>query len=194
MVMHPTLSRRHFVAGTGALMASIAADRAFAGLAQPVWHHVLPGLDGNPIELSRFRGKVLLVVNTASKCAYTPQYEGLEAIWRQYGPRGLVLIGVPSNDFGGQEPGSAKEIIGFCTGTYAISFPMAAKQAVTGGSAVPLYRDFETVLGRDGVPQWNFHKVLVGRDGQPRAGFASQIRPQDARLTLAVEAALGKTP
>ncbi len=178
-----------FLAG----LAMPAIAHAGESVPHDVFGHTLDGLDGNAIALQRFRGKVLLVVNTASKCAFTPQYEGLERLWRTLGPRGLVVVGIPSNDFGGQEPGSAKEIRGFCSKNYDVTFPMAARMPVTGADAHPLYRDFEVALGRDaGVPGWNFHKILVGRDGAPVAGFSSDIRPLDPRIVLAIEAELGK--
>lgn len=175
-----------------AAAALLSPARVLARPGAGVSGYTLDGLDGNPLTLSRFSGKVLLVVNTASKCAFTPQYEGLEALWRRYAARGLVVIGVPSNDFGRQEPGSASDIKEFCTQTYDVTFPMAGKTVVRGVNAHPLYKAFEAVLGRDGVPGWNFHKVLVGRDGVPSAGFASRIRPEDPRITLAIEAALAR--
>lgn len=186
------IDRRAFLSLSAVL--PLLPGAASAQQARNVFGFTLDGLDGNPLVLSRFSGKVLLVVNTASKCAFTPQYEGLEALWRRYGGRGLVVIGVPSNDFGRQEPGSASDIKEFCTQTYDVTFPMAAKTVVRGAGAHPLYRAFAQTLGRDGVPGWNFHKVLVGRNGVPVAGFPSRMRPDDSRITLAVEAALAKAP
>lgn len=186
------IDRRAFLSLAASL--PLLSETAIARSGRSVHAFTLDGLDGNRLALSRFSGKVLLVVNTASKCAFTPQYEGLEALWRRYAARGLVVVGVPSNDFGRQEPGSASDIKEFCTQTYDVTFPMAAKTAVRGANAHPLYKAFEQALGRDGVPGWNFHKVLVGRDGVPLAGFASRIRPQDSRITLAIEAALARGP
>lgn len=185
------MHRRAFLS-LAALAAASPTLASGSDAARGVYRFTLDGLDGNPLALDRFSGKVLLVVNTASKCAYTPQYEGLEALWRRYSARGLVVIGVPSNDFGHQEPGNSQQIKEFCTQTYQVSFPMAARTIVRGAKADPLYKAFEQALGDDGVPGWNFHKVLVGRDGRPVAGFASRIRPQDNRITLAIEAALAK--
>ncbi|MCB1419106.1 MAG: glutathione peroxidase [Notoacmeibacter sp.] len=188
------LDRRSFLIRSGVAAVAFGVSPGGSAIASDtkgsVHHHVLSGLDGNPLALSRFRGKVLLVVNTASKCAFTPQYEGLERLWRRYGSRGLVVIGVPSNDFGRQEPGDSGQIREFCTQTYDVTFPMAGKTIVTGSAAHPLYRAFASRLGDDGVPGWNFHKVLIGRDGVPRAGFGSRIRPEDGRITLTIEAAL----
>ncbi|MFP1630683.1 glutathione peroxidase [Zhengella sp. ZM62] len=186
------MHRRAFISLAAAALLAPAGASAQTG--PVVTGFTLDGLDGNALALSRFSGKVLLVVNTASKCAFTPQYEGLEALWRRYAARGLVVIGVPSNDFGRQEPGSASDIKEFCTQTYDVTFPMAGKTVVRGANAHPLYKAFERALGRNGVPGWNFHKVLIGRDGIPSAGFASRVRPGDPRITLAIEAELARTP
>ncbi len=183
--------RRIFLSLPVLLLASEGPNQARAAKAT-VLGHVLEGLDGNPIALSRFRGKVMLIVNTASKCSFTPQYAGLERMWRRYGARGLVVIGVPSNDFGGQEPGNSAQIREFCSQNHDVTFPMATKTVVKGGKAHPLFRDFSSALGADGIPDWNFHKVLVGRDGVPVSGFPSAVRPEDSRITLAIEAALAR--
>lgn len=151
---------------------------------------VFDGLKGGKIDLADYRGKVVMVVNTASECAFTPQYKGLEAIYRKYEPRGFVVIGVPSNDFGGQEPGSNAEIAGFCCGTYDVTFPMATKAVVTGPSAHPFYRYALATLGPVNGPKWNFHKYLIGRDGRLITAFPSGLEPESPRVTLAIEAAL----
>ncbi len=182
-------SRRDIL--TLAALATVLSRAAFAQSAS-LYDYTLDGLDGNPLPLDRFRGKVMLIVNTASKCAFTPQYEALEKLWRSHAGRGLVVVGIPSNDFGGQEPGSLEDIRGFCTDTYNVSFPMASKTTVVGAGAHPLYRAFQTALANDGVPGWNFHKILVGRDGVPIAGFESAIKPDDGRITLAIENALAQ--
>jgi glutathione peroxidase len=131
---------------------------------------------------------VLLIVNTASHCGYTPQYEGLEALHAKYAARGLVVIGFPSNDFGNQEPGDAKQIGQTCFNVYGVRFPMFAKTVVKGPSAHPLYAALTKATGQ--APQWNFHKYLVDRSGQPVASFASDVAPQDKRLVAAVDKAL----
>ena len=135
-----------------------------------------------PQSLCAYSGKVVLVVNTASECGYTPQYEGLEALHRKYGSRGLVVLGFPMNDFGGQEPGSNKEISAFCVNQYAIDFPMFAK---TDLQANPLYRDLTKATGQ--APKWNFHKYLVDRSGQRVQSFASGVEPGDPKLVGAIE-------
>jgi len=148
------------------------------------------GLMGGQVNLADYRGKVVLVVNTASQCGYTGQYAGLETLWKSRQREGLVLVGVPSNDFGGQEPGSATEIKKFCELNYGVTFPMAAKYAVRGPSAHPFYRNALSVLGPKAEPKWNFHKILIGKDGRPVAAFASAVTPQSAELSQAITSAL----
>ena len=140
---------------------------------------------GKPESLCQFRGKVLLIVNTASYCGYTHQYEGLEALYRRYKSRGLVVVGFPSNDFGGQEPGSNQEIAEFCRLTYGVQFPMFEKTSVTSLKTNPLYA---TLLARTGKsPQWNFHKYLVDRNGDRVESFGSKVEPDDRALVTALE-------
>lgn len=135
------------------------------------------GLTGTPIDLAAFQGHPLLVVNTASKCGFTPQYRGLETLYETYGPRGLAVVGVPSNDFGGQEPGSGDEIAAFCHVNYGVSFPLAAKVAVVGAAAHPLFRWLARVrpFAR---PRWNFHKYLFDGRGYLVAAAGSATRPE----------------
>jgi len=148
-------------------------------------------LDGQPRALDEFRGKVLLIVNVASQCGFTPQYTGLEKLWREYGPRGLVVLGFPCDQFGHQEPGDADEIRQFCSLRYDVSFPMFAKVEVNGDGAHPLWkwlkREKGGILGIDAI-KWNFTKFLVGRDGQVIRRYA----PKDAPESIAgdIEAAL----
>ncbi|MGD2074755.1 MAG: glutathione peroxidase [Gammaproteobacteria bacterium] len=135
-----------------------------------------------------FGGKVVLIVNTASRCAFTPQYEGLESLYARYRERGLVVAGFPSNDFGGQEPGTEKQIRDFCRLTYSVRFPMFAKTRVLGVSADPLYRHLIEVTGD--APRWNFHKYLLDRQGRVVASFPSHVRPDDPQLLNVIEALL----
>jgi glutathione peroxidase len=135
-----------------------------------------------PQSLCEYAGNVVLVVNTASECGYTPQYEGLEALYRRYRARGLVVLGFPSNDFGGQEPGSNKEIAAFCVNQYAIDFPMFAKTALKEN---PLFRDLAQATGA--APRWNFHKYLIDRSGRPAQSFDTRVAPDDAKLVAAIE-------
>jgi glutathione peroxidase len=143
-------------------------------------------LDGGNVRLAEHAGKPILIVNTASLCGYTPQYAGLQELWQRYRERGLLILGVPSNDFGGQEPGGPAEISNTAQGNYGVSFPLAAKTEVRGPGAHPFYR--WAALERPGEgPRWNFHKYLVGRDGRIAAAFSSQIEPTDARVIAAIE-------
>ena len=162
-------------------MCSVAS----AAACQAVLDHTFPALvSGKPQSLCDFSGKVVLVVNTASDCGYTPQYEGLEALYKRYEKRGLVVVGFPSNDFGGQEPASNKQVAQFCQLNYGVTFPMFEKTTVTGARANALYTDLTRRSGSP--PQWNFHKYLVGRDGHITAAFPSETEPQDARIMAAV--------
>lgn len=136
-----------------------------------------------------YRGKVLLVVNTASKCGNTPQYDGLEALYQQYGDRGLVVLGFPSNDFFGQEPGTEEEIQTFCRLTYKVKFPMFEKVTVRKGEAHPFFDQLAAEAGT--YPTWNFHKYLIGRDGKVIREFSPGTQPYDAKLVAQIEAALG---
>lgn len=139
-----------------------------------------------PVNLNEtYAGKVLLVVNTASKCGFTPQYDGLEALQQKYAAQGFSVLGFPSNDFMGQEPGTEAEIKEFCTLTYGVKFPMFEKVHVKGAEATPLYRDLAAKTGV--APGWNFHKYLIGRDGQVVANFSSKVKPDDAALLAAIE-------
>jgi glutathione peroxidase len=152
-----------------------------------------PGLAGGRIALADWRGRPILVVNTASECGFTPQYAELETLWRRYRDRGLVVLGVPSNDFGAQEPGDEAAIEAFCTGRYGVDFPMTAKQAVIGGAAHPFYRWVVEEVGEDAAPRWNFHKYLIGADGALAALFPSKVAPLDPQVIEAIEAELGGT-
>jgi glutathione peroxidase len=149
-------------------------------------------IEGETLPLSAWRGKPVLVVNTASFCGYTPQYRDLEAVWRRYRDRGLVVLGVPSNDFGAQEPGSAKEIKTFCEANYDVDFPLTEKQQVIGGDAHPFYRWIAAELGEGGTPKWNFHKYLLAPDGTLAGAWPSSVRPTDAAVTAEIEHLLPK--
>ncbi len=158
---------------------------------QPIdWSTVsLAAISGGSVSAGDYAGRVVLLVNTASRCGFTKQYRALEALWRRYRARGLVVLGVPSNDFGGQEPGSPDEIKRFCEATFDITFPLADKQVVSGPAAHPLYRWAAAQTGMLGTPNWNFHKILIGRDGRIVDWF-SAIGGTGSKLDRAVEAAL----
>jgi len=137
-----------------------------------------------------FAGKVLLIVNTASKCGFTPQYEGLEALHQRLAERGFAVLGFPSNDFMGQEPGTEEQIQEFCTLTYGVKFPMFEKVSVKGEGATPLYQRLQAATGE--APGWNFHKYLVDREGKVVASFGSRTKPDDAALLEKIEALLAQ--
>ncbi len=145
------------------------------------------GIDGDTLPLSQFRGRPVMVVNTASECGFTPQYADLESLWRRYRDRGLVVLGVPSNDFGAQEPGSEAEIKGFCEKNYGVDFPLAAKQTVIGGGAHPFYRWIVEEVGESAAPKWNFHKYLIGPEGDLVGLWPSKVKPLDPEITAAIE-------
>jgi glutathione peroxidase len=148
----------------------------------PLLDRSMPNIVEQPQSLCEYAGKVVLVVNTASQCGYTPQYEGLEALYRKYKPRGLVVLGFPSNDFGGQEPGSNKEIATFCVNQYAIDFPMFAKTELKKN---PLFAELVKATGQ--APRWNFHKYLVDRSGAKVQSFDTRVSPDDPKFVAAIE-------
>jgi glutathione peroxidase len=166
--------------------------RAAGNQGESAMNFTFEAIDGSAMPLSTFAGKVLLVVNTASFCGYTKQYEGLQALYERYQAKGLVVIGVPSNDFGAQEPKAEAEIEGFCKGAFGVTFPLTSKQVVKGTGAHPFYAWARATLGEAGAPRWNFHKYLVAADGKLVAGFSTQTEPLDMRLVKAVEAELKK--
>ena len=145
---------------------------------------------GKSESLCQYRGKVVLIVNTASYCGYTHQYEGLEALYRKYKDRGLVVVGFPSNDFGGQEPGTNKEIAEFCRLTYGVEFPMFEKTSVTSLKTNPLYGELLTRTGQ--APKWNFHKYLLDRSGEKVTSFGTRVEPDNHELIAALERLLAE--
>jgi len=161
--------------------------------ASSVYDFNLTSIDGKPAPLSSYKGKVVLLVNVASKCGYTPQYTGLESLYEKYKDRGFVIVGVPANNFGGQEPGTNEEIKTFCTRNYNVSFPMMSKVSVKGDDKTPLYAwltDSGTNPTTGGDVKWNFTKFLVGKDGRVIARFEPKVTPDSAEVTSAIEQAL----
>jgi len=147
-------------------------------------------LSGEALPLSRYEGKAMLIVNTASACGFTPQYRDLQGLWERYRSEGLIVIGVPSNDFGEQEPGTEQEIATFCEVNYGVDFPMTAKYSVLGSEAHPFYQWIEEQGGEAARPRWNFHKYLIGPDGQLVEMFSSKVAPMDEAMIEAVEGLL----
>jgi glutathione peroxidase len=144
-------------------------------------------LKGDSMPLSSFAGRPMIIVNTASKCGFTPQYKGLETVWQQHRDQGLVILGVPSNDFGQQEPGSSDEIASFCEINYGVDFPLTAKVHVRGAEAHPLFRWLAAKGGFLSKPRWNFYKYLIGRDGQLQTWYGSITKPDSAKFAKAVD-------
>lgn len=176
------------------ILIAVAAGSppAAAETARSAHAFAFTAIEGGPLPLSDFRGKVVLVVNTASFCGFTPQYEGLQALWERYRDRGLVVLGVPSNDFGAQEPGTEKEIKTFCEVNYNIDFPMTAKVEVRGENAHPFYKWAAGRVGSAGIPKWNFHKYLIGPAGDLAAWFPTRTEPTSREVAAAIEAQLAR--
>lgn len=191
---------RNFAFGLAAL--SVVALAAYAASPQKgqarkedgtLYEFVMKDIEGHDVPLAKYRGKVVLVVNVASQCGNTPQYAGLEKLYRRYHDRGLVIAGFPANDFGGQEPGSNEEIMEFCEAKYGVTFPMFAKISVKGVDMDPLYQWLVgSVEPREDV-DWNFAKFLVGRDGRVIARFSSRTKPDDQALTTGILKALAES-
>lgn len=147
-------------------------------------------ITGQALPLSDYEGKAVLVVNTASRCGLTPQYRELQGLWERYKARGLVVLGVPCNDFGAQEPGTEAEVMSFCEVNYGVDFPLTSKQSVIGTDAHPFYKWVGEVAGEDALPKWNFHKYLIGPDGELAQVFGSKVPPLDEALVKDIEALL----
>jgi len=168
-------------------LAALVQEPATVRPPQSLHDFTVNTIDLKPQSLAAYKGNVVLVVNTASRCRYTPQYAGLEKLYLTYKDKGFVILGFPSNDFFWQEPGSEADIKKFCSLKYHVSFPMFAKVEVKGSGQAPLYRFLSAKFGR---PRWNFHKYLVGKDGQVIRAFAPGVEPDDKDLRAAIEAAL----
>ena len=187
------IDRRTVIAGALATATAPLAARAEGQVSRiTAYAFSFPALDSGDIRLAEYTGHPFLVVNTASQCGYTPQYAGLQQLWTEFGGRGLTIIGVPSNDFGGQEPGGPKEIAATAQHEYAVTFPIAAKAVVVGAGAHPFYKWAAQTRPTD-VPKWNFHKYLIGRDGYIADIFASAVEPTDTRVKTAIAKALADT-
>lgn len=176
------------VAGAGATGQKMAARKAM--MEKSAHDFGFTSIDGAALPLSAYKGKVILVVNTASKCGFTKQYDGLQKLWTEKKSAGLVVLGVPANDFFKQEPGTEAEIKKFCSLNYGVTFPMTSKTKVVGDGAHPFYLWSAANLGKSGVPGWNFHKILIGKDGKAIAGFGSKVTPDDKALRTAIDTAL----
>jgi glutathione peroxidase len=168
------------------LLGGLLAMSALA--ASSIHEFTMKDIDGKPMALKSLSGKAVLVVNVASRCGYTPQYAGLEALYQKYKDRGLVIVGVPANNFGAQEPGTDTEIKQFCSRTYNVTFPMLSKVSVKGADITPLYAYLTSAQGGD--VRWNFTKFLIGKDGKVAGRFEPGVKPEDPSLAAAIEKAL----
>jgi glutathione peroxidase len=170
----------------GALAAPAAARAQSPAMSRiTAYAFSFQGLDGGALRLAEHAGKPILIVNTASLCGFTPQYAGLQELWTRYRDKGLMIIGVPSNDFGGQEPGTAADIVRTAHDEYGVTFPLAVKAEVKGPGMHPFYKWAAAERPLD-TPRWNFHKYLVGRDGHIAAAFPAEVEPTDARVIAAI--------
>jgi glutathione peroxidase len=190
--------RKLHVAATAVFMAGCAliANGEEKTMSSPL-DLKMKGIDGKEMELSKLKGKVVLIVNVASKCGYTPQYKGLQELYTKYEKDGLVILGVPANDFGKQEPGTEDEIKEFCTTNYKVTFPMTAKVVVKGAEKTELYKILTAATpdktGKVTEVGWNFEKFLIGRDGKVVGRYKSAVAPDDAELIKAIKTELDKT-
>jgi glutathione peroxidase-family protein len=173
------------------ILGALGIAAAGAAVAGSVYDFTMETIDGKPLALSSYKGQVLLIINTASKCGFTKQYAGIQQLYEKYKDRGLVVLGFPANNFGGQEPGTNEEIQQFCTTRFNVTFPMFGKISVKGGNTHPLYGWLTS--HPNGKPvAWNFNKFLIGRDGNLIAHFGSRTAPEAAELISAIEAALNQ--
>ena len=170
------------------LVLCLTAFASNAQVAGSVYDYSLPSIDGGDMPLAQFKGKTILLVNTASYCGFTKQYDGLQSLWEEKRDLGLVVLGVPSNDFGDQEPGSEGEIKEFCEVNFNIDFPMSEKLVVKGAAAHPLYKWLKAETG--GSPKWNFYKFLIDGEGRPVTYFSSMTKPSSKKLRKAIDASL----
>ena len=190
------MMKRASIVFTTLLIASLSfAQTRTGGKVPEVLNFTMKNITGQPVNLSKYQGKVVLIVNTASECGYTYQYEGLQALHKKYAAQGLSILGFPSNDFGAQEPGTDPEIQQFCKANYGVEFDMFSKVKVLGTNKVPLFQHLTSSATNPkfaGEINWNFEKFLIGRDGQLLGRFKSPVEPESRELTAAIEAALAK--
>jgi glutathione peroxidase len=170
--------------------AKTVKDPTTMNTASSIYEFTMNDIDGKSIKLEKYKGNVILIVNVASKCGYTPQYEGLEVVYKRFKDKGFVILGFPANNFMGQEPGSDAEIKQFCSTKYNVSFPIFSKISVKGGDIHPLYQYLTQNANPPGEVKWNFAKFLIGKDGKIVARFDSGVKPESAELISAIESSL----
>jgi glutathione peroxidase len=184
------IHRRALLAACAGLPALLPARALAAAMSRAnAYAFTFNGLDGGTISLAAYAGRPIMIVNTASQCGYTPQYAGLQTLWTRYRDRGLLVLGAPSNDFGGQEPGGATDIHATAEGEYHVSFPLTEKVAVKGPNAHPFYRWAAAERPLE-TPRWNFHKYLIGRNGFLKSSFVSAVEPTEPKVIAAIETEL----
>ena len=169
------------------IMISFIGDKVTANYEKLAYDFKFKDLDGSTLDLSEYRGKVIVVVNVASQCGFTNQYEDMQNLWEKYQSRGLIILGIPSNDFGKQEPGSSEDIKNFCEAKFGISFPMTEKVSVKGPTAHPFYIWARENHGKSAIPKWNFHKIIINKDGKIAETFTSITNPSSNKFIKALE-------
>ena len=169
------------------IMISLFGNKLSANYEKLAYDFQFKDLDGSPLNLSEYKDKVIVVVNVASQCGFTKQYEDMQNVWEKYQSKGIVMLGIPSNDFGKQEPGSNKDIKNFCEAKFGITFPMTEKVNVKGPDAHPFYLWAKKNHGNSAVPKWNFHKIIVGKDGKVLDTFVSMTNPSSKKFIKAIE-------
>ena len=169
------------------IMISFFTSKVSANYEKLVYDFQFKDLDGTPLKLSEYKGKIIIAVNVASQCGFTKQYEDMQKIWEKYQTKGLVMLGIPSNDFGNQEPGGNEEIKNFCEAKFGITFPMTEKVSVKGQEAHPFYVWAKENHGESAVPKWNFHKIIIDKNGKVAETFSSRINPSSHKFKLAIE-------
>jgi len=169
------------------IMISIFGNKVNADYEKLAYDFSFNDIDGTPLKLSEYKGKIIVVVNVASQCGFTSQYEDMQNIWEKYQSKGIIILGVPSNDFGGQEPGSNSEIKIFCEAKFGISFPITEKVNVKGSEAHPFYKWAKDNHGKSAVPKWNFHKIIIDKSGKINETFSSITNPSSKKFIKAIE-------
>ena len=172
------------------IMIFFAGDKLSANYERLAYDFKFNDLNGNPLNLSEYKGKILIVVNVASQCGFTKQYEDMQNVWEKYQQKDLIMLGVPSNDFGGQEPGNSTDIKNFCESKFGITFPMTEKVSVKGENAHDFYKWAKENHGKTAVPKWNFHKIIIGKNGKISDTFSSLTNPSSDKFINAIEKAI----
>jgi len=172
------------------MIISLFSNKALGNYEKLAHEFIFKGINGSELNLSNYKNKVIVVVNVASQCGFTSQYEDMQNVWKNYQSKGVIFLGIPSNDFGKQEPGSSAEIKNFCESKFGITFPMTEKVSVKGINAHPFYKWAEKNYGKAAIPKWNFHKIIVGKNGKIEDTFASITNPSSKKFIKGLEKAL----